>query len=289
MLCRSNGIPLLSQVNNSNSGNYLIFNNKTDIQQQNDNSLKENSHSLNDNFTTSFSTFNQNELVEHSCKLDDSQTILNSDNNLRRDNCNLPSILIYNENAPQYQTDATNFNQTNQAMITTTATTTATVKKAKNESKKRAFSNSTESSEFNTKINQQKMNKEVKRLKEEPISPKTNLTLPIASKPLQQTLNYPNEIHVNQEQFEQNENQLVNSSLKYPKIQQFPNQRFIITAKLINRVNQPDAKVIYESEQKDSTLTSSKDPTLASSSISSPSSPSTSSPSSSNSSSLCQN
>jgi hypothetical protein len=290
MLCQSNGIPILNQGNNSNNNinnnSYIMLNNKTE-NQMNLNPID--NIQLNDNcFTTSLISFNhQNEICDLDAKNNympgesDEHQNISSDGNTTANNCNtncMSSILIYNENTSfqtnhnsndEAQSTNTNYNQLNKSM---------TVKKAKNESKKR-INNESNSNEFNTKAQKtsklEANSKDSKTLKEEPISPST-IKLDTS-----QLIN--NETHANTELFEQNIN------TKYSTVP--INTRFVISTKHSNRANQSDTKVIYDSDQKDSiesTLTSNKDPTLASSSISSPSSHSSSSPSSSNSSSLYQ-
>jgi hypothetical protein len=218
----------------------------------------------------------------------DENQIIQSENISVEGGC-LPSLLIYNENLA-YQTvnsnnesataSSINFNQSNNNSI-------MTVKKAKNETKKRTHSTiNGESSTPSSSINEssKKINKsETKSLKEEPISPKNQQQQQqqqqLMLKPLDQSSQLNNNYLNSPDQFE------LNQSIKYPKT--VNNSRFVFTSKLINRASQ----MCETNDQKDtSTLTSNKDPTLASSSISSPSSPSSSSSSSSNStdsSSLC--
>jgi hypothetical protein len=230
--------------------------------------------------TTELETNNKN-----SYNKSDENQIIQSENISVEGGC-LPSLLIYNENLAYQQqtvnsnnestTASINFNQSNNNSI-------MTVKKAKNETKKRTHSTiNGESSTPSSSINEssKKINKsETKSLKEEPISPKNQQQQQLMLKPLDQSSQLNNNYLNSSDQFEPNQ------SIKYPKTAN--NSRFVFTSKLINRASQ----MCETNDQKDtSTLTSSKDPTLASSSISSPSSPSSSSSSSSNStnsSSLC--
>lgn len=231
--------------------------------------------------TTELETNNKNAYN----KSDENQ-IIQSENISVEGGC-LPSLLIYNENLAYQQqtvnsnnestTASLNFNQSNNNSI-------MTVKKAKNETKKRTHStiNGESSTLSSSSINEssKKINKsETKSLKEEPISPKNQQQQQLMLKPLDQSSQLNNNYLNSSDQFEPNQ------SIKYPKTAN--NSRFVFTSKLINRASQ----MCETNDQKDtSTLTSSKDPTLASSSISSPSSPSSSSSSSSNStnsSSLC--